>query len=1818
MRLHSPHRFPLDLETYVPLSDAIAQLGQLIDERDRGYVAIVGPPGTGKSTLLSQAISGTKHRCIRYYAYIPGTDAARNRLTGQSFLHDVVHELRASGLQGQDRELTSDDPIELRRQRAELLDAAHQEFRESGRRTIIVVDGLDHVEREYPGNEGLLSELPRRDELPDGVLLVVGTRMLSPLQPEVRQQLEDEGAIVDLSQHPLTPQQILDLCVGAPGVSDFGGAVHQLLVERSAGHPLSLSYLLNRIRDEPADSACEILESAPAYTGDIAAAYRVVWESAETDDALVRIFSMCSRLRIGFRPRWLNDLLSGVPLGQNIVQRFARDFRYLFRIENDEWSFFHDSFRQFVGERTAVGPNGESDPEEETNAHRFVADFCARSDDPRLADEELYHRHLGLQDDKVLTLASQTGWRWQFRNLRSPFLIRSDMELVLQVAASRGDVVAMLGAMLGLAELQSRISVLEGVDLPEVLLRAGLTEEAIDWCSGKNPAVLLAHRYNLAWLLGREAHSAGRRLFDSNEHLGFDEPNGQRVAGHLHDAALAWTRAASIFRPILNVIQSIENVVEELSESDQDVHSYFVDESRSRYLSMMRELIEASLDSGDRSKITAIDLALERRLALFASSNRSAKIALGDERSRRAMRRWVASLVALRVQAAQALCALDQDTVPIARAVGSFLSDSKSLPTFPSTLLNAAELLADSGLSEPAESLLARTEHTSALTAADLGFDRRDRATVDKYRYWRLRYRLATSDDLVPESTSPAPETPAGDRISPDAPIHRDIESIRFAERMDALLRSLARIDAATIKGERKPVNHIWPVMLEALEVVPASRSRGSVSRSGYPLRAPGLLRTVADLAIGYGGELPQRLSNELRRQFRDHSVGWLATPLLDVLCRLKLSGVDVKWEAEVLAVYDESAAQANVNQKVEEVADLIPHLAMGGLTVQAEERARELPGMAFSVGFRKDYQCDEWVSWYTSAAADSDAASHLSDGSWLAQLLRAVEPMTEGAPGQAANGLPRGVSTVEPAAAVRVFEYFVRNGTVSHFDGLAAIVQALVEQSSPGNANAATLAADVTAHLISAGAGRAYPELARAIIASMGKAAGPVAAGELAESIAARTDRFALPADRIEWHQGLGLVTDRKEEQDDDDFHALVLKDGRRIAPRGAVDQIKAIDDVVRWRDEESNESHFPWLQAIRQLDYEPDLVERLVPLFRGAEQRELDVQLFLAETAERNGDFERAHSLANDAFKLARGNSWTTYMGRTRLRCAAIRVRLSDEQERVRICVDLGREVIGNPSLSQLLIYDLGEIAQVLNPNLRGNAMWPLFREYLEGIAEPLELGSDDPLADHGSRWWSQALSADNRNSCASLTASEALAELVVGHLAHPSWIVSDAAITVIAQALGRSDEDVAQALARFAGPETSHDLLERAGRCLAAARNRFGVEVPPCLETLDLTLAGHPSQVLRDLGSRLPRRANRALAHSYRLATIGAGADPIDPAFALDDPYRVAYRLLALGLPIEEQAIVRVAERYAKKELTRLPTNADIQSALKSAIVEHRYPLPEAAARRAAYGHVLGDIYDAGALDTAPDDVRQMLRTVDIDLIGRVPDPRPETLPGPPAAGHDQTAERWAVETGERLQEYVQASVTGQRTLIGARVDLEVLNWGYLEEEFLCGTTIGAAESNDDEHLFESQRSMILSDLKVLSDPQGIYLGDPLVIGNSAFRFQQLQAHWLAFRPDFATALGWSPEESRPGTWYTASGEVAVERVWWVDGWWGRTSRSFDDTAAMGHAVLLTTSGLAAVIAALGPITRHFRLIRQGREDGEDLGSKSARTDITISSA
>ena len=99
------------------------------------------------------------------------------------------------------------------------------------------------------------------------------------------------------------------------------------------------------------------------------------------------------------------------------------------------------------------------------------------------------------------------------------------------------------------------------------------------------------------------------------------------------------------------------------------------------------------------------------------------------------------------------------------------------------------------------------------------------------------------------------------------------------------------------------------------------------------------------------------------------------------------------------------------------------------------------------------------------------------------------------------------------------------------------------------------------------------------------------------------------------------------------------------------------------------------------------------------------------------------------------------------------------------------------------------------------------------------------------------------------------------------------------------------------------------------------------------------------------------------------------------------------------------------------------------------------------------------------------------------------------------------------------------------------------------------------------------------------------------------------WLAFRPDLAAALKWTPDPSTPGRWHTARGDLAVESVWWVNGWWTRWTISSYDTDAEGHTVILTPAGFDDISTKFGQTTTSWKLTRH--ENIEPATGQTAAT-------
>src|SRR5262249_13722150 len=112
-----------------------------------GYIALMGSPGSGKSTTLTQTFRYRLGiRLIRYYAFVRD-DPSQGRGEAQNFLHDLTLVLHKQGLR-ESRPGLAWTRAEYLEARTKQLAQASNDWRENQTRTLIVVDGLDHIERE--------------------------------------------------------------------------------------------------------------------------------------------------------------------------------------------------------------------------------------------------------------------------------------------------------------------------------------------------------------------------------------------------------------------------------------------------------------------------------------------------------------------------------------------------------------------------------------------------------------------------------------------------------------------------------------------------------------------------------------------------------------------------------------------------------------------------------------------------------------------------------------------------------------------------------------------------------------------------------------------------------------------------------------------------------------------------------------------------------------------------------------------------------------------------------------------------------------------------------------------------------------------------------------------------------------------------------------------------------------------------------------------------------------------------------------------------------------------------------------------------------------------------------------------------------------------------------------------------------------------------------------------------------------------------------------------------------------------------------------
>lgn len=533
-------------------SASTTSLLQRIGELDSGYIALVGPPGTGKSTLLQRELHSTgEYRVARYLAFHPDKRHGLGRAEAVEFFNDTIADLYSQGIGGS--RYRSDSLAGLRQEFGRQLDIASSEFQKTGRKTIIVIDGLDHVPREETPQVSFLQELPAASAIPEGVLIVLGTQRLElpGIAPTILQQLAQERRTITIE--PLTRRAIAELADKAelPSFVDRSS-----LYDCCDGHPLSARYYVEALSSvDTKEDAIRIL-GQDGLGQSIEQIYERVWQKIEYAADAKPALALLARAEANLSCEQLASVTS-----DQTVELVLRDAGFLLkRSDGNRLAIFHNSFRLFVTRATATrfGSFDEALDVEFQTKLASIADHAPPDDTQHWYRLRYLFRARKYHD--VVKLGEAAYFRMSIRALRPEEEVYADLRLVFGAVHETKNRVFLLRTLLIHKEVSYRFEAVSEIDFVDLLQDLEEPDRAFEHAlaTGDTSEGWL-HLVDYYWDTGQ--HDIARQLLEANEPLelfygedGFD-PHQQM------DLAEGWIERAHRFRPVDKLLGLVEGLV---------------------------------------------------------------------------------------------------------------------------------------------------------------------------------------------------------------------------------------------------------------------------------------------------------------------------------------------------------------------------------------------------------------------------------------------------------------------------------------------------------------------------------------------------------------------------------------------------------------------------------------------------------------------------------------------------------------------------------------------------------------------------------------------------------------------------------------------------------------------------------------------------------------------------------------------------------------------------------------------------------------------------------------------------------------------------------------------------------------------------------------------------------------------------------------------------------------------------------------------------------------------------------------------------------
>ncbi|MDD4323966.1 MAG: ATP-binding protein [Eubacteriales bacterium] len=474
IQLLNLHDFPVDEDTYKQIEGLDEEFERLINSTTQGYIAIIGTPGSGKSTFLTQILKNRKERIVKYYSFIPDSFESINlRGEAKNFLHDITIQLEREGFTS-GGSISSFDRNVLLKRFHDQLQFLHTAWKEEQRKTIFLIDGLDHIQREQHPEYSLLNDLPSPETIPEGIVFVLGSQTDEIFPSRIKSKVRNGHKI---EMRPLSRQAVTEIVNGSSLQTSPTLDQISKIYSLSDGHPLALNYIINRICDaQSTEEIATILKDSKRYSGNIEQQYQSYWDEISADSRLFELLGLIARCKSDIDLDWFEiwyDPTAIIELRRKFSHYFKRDGRTL-------WRFFHNSFRIFVIIRTSEDGQGSIDDQRSSHYHRVLAEQSIKQPDCHIhAWDEIYHRYYAKQYQEIVDLATYEYFRNQFLSFRAITEIQGDLNLALSSAKMLKNLTAFFRLILIGSEYEQRQNHLDQISYYPLLFKLHKSERKL-------------------------------------------------------------------------------------------------------------------------------------------------------------------------------------------------------------------------------------------------------------------------------------------------------------------------------------------------------------------------------------------------------------------------------------------------------------------------------------------------------------------------------------------------------------------------------------------------------------------------------------------------------------------------------------------------------------------------------------------------------------------------------------------------------------------------------------------------------------------------------------------------------------------------------------------------------------------------------------------------------------------------------------------------------------------------------------------------------------------------------------------------------------------------------------------------------------------------------------------------------------------------------------------------------------------------------------------------------------------------------------------